>query len=341
MKIAIHKTKGSFSDRWITYCNENNISYKLVDAYDNNIIADINDCEVFLWHHHHSNHRDNLIAKQLLYSLQISGKQVFPNFNTTWFFDDKIGQKYLLEAILAPIAPTYLFFSHSDVLQHINSLEFPKVFKLKNGAGSTNVRLVNNMRSAVKLSKRMFSTGFNPYDPLIDFREALIKYQNQKFSAKGVIYKLIRLFLPDKNLKLHSREKGYLYLQDFIPKNAYDTRIIVIGNKAFGIRRYTRANDFRASGSGRISFKKEDINEELVRLAFKVNEKIKSQCIAFDFILNGSNPLILEISFGFTASAYTKCEGYWDRNLIWHQIKIDPCGWIIENIINEHEEVTH
>ena len=37
MKIAIHNSKGSFSDRWIDYCQKNNIPFKIVNAYDSDI----------------------------------------------------------------------------------------------------------------------------------------------------------------------------------------------------------------------------------------------------------------------------------------------------------------
>ena len=45
MKIAIHQTKGSFSDRWIEYCQINEINYKIVNCYDSDIIEQLNDCE--------------------------------------------------------------------------------------------------------------------------------------------------------------------------------------------------------------------------------------------------------------------------------------------------------
>ena len=98
MIIAIHNRPGSFSDRWIEYCKKNNIDYKLVNAYDDNVIEQVRGCDAFMWHHHHTNSRDVLFAKQLLYSLQMSGIKVFPDFNTGWHFDDKVGQKYMLEA---------------------------------------------------------------------------------------------------------------------------------------------------------------------------------------------------------------------------------------------------
>ena len=102
MKIGIHHTKGSFSDRWIDYCEEKNIPYKLVNCYANDIINQMEDCNALMWHFHNAGPKDFLFAKQLLYSLQSSGKVVFPDYNTMWHFDDKVGQKYLLEAIHAP-----------------------------------------------------------------------------------------------------------------------------------------------------------------------------------------------------------------------------------------------
>lgn len=78
MKIAIHHTEGSFSDRWIEYCRKQDIPYKIVDAYDTDIVEQVRDCDIFMWHHSHGNYKDVLFAKQLLYSLQKSGKKVFP-----------------------------------------------------------------------------------------------------------------------------------------------------------------------------------------------------------------------------------------------------------------------
>lgn len=73
MQIAIHNSKGSFSDGWISYCERLNIPYKLVNAYDSNIVEQVKDCSAFMWHHHHANYKDTLFAKQLLYSLEQKG----------------------------------------------------------------------------------------------------------------------------------------------------------------------------------------------------------------------------------------------------------------------------
>ena len=72
-----------------------------------------------------------------------------------------------------------------------------------------------------------------------------------------------RLFVKTSLEKTLGFDRGYAYFQDFIPDNDSDIRVIIIGDKAFGIKRMTRNNDFRASGSGLISYEIEDIPKEV------------------------------------------------------------------------------
>jgi len=55
MKIAIHHREESFSNEWISFCKEKNINYKIVNCYDTDIISQLGDCDVLMWHHHHGN----------------------------------------------------------------------------------------------------------------------------------------------------------------------------------------------------------------------------------------------------------------------------------------------
>ena len=164
MKIAIHEREGSFSDGWINYCKINAIPYKIVNAYKSNIIEQVSDCSALMWHHHHGIFKDALFAKQLSFSLQQAGKRVFPDFATCWHFDDKVGQKYLLESIGVPFVPTYIFYSKDEALRWIDKAIFPKVFKLRGGAGSSNVRLLKTKKEAIKFTKRAFGKGFKPFN---------------------------------------------------------------------------------------------------------------------------------------------------------------------------------
>ena len=331
MKIAIHHRKGSFSDRWIAYCKVNGVDYKLVNCYANDIIEQISDCDALMWHFHHTSERDVKFAKQLLYSVQAIGKKVFPDFNTAWHFDDKVGQKYLLEAIGAPMVPTYIFYSRQDALTWAKKVRWPKVFKLRGGAGSQNVKLAKNKRDGIKLINTAFGKGFKQYEAWSNLKERWRKFRLGKKAGIEVFKGILRLIHPPKFSNMMGKEIGYVYFQDFIPNNNFDVRIIVIGDKAFAIKRPVRKNDFRASGGGEIIYHKEEIDERCVKIAFEANEEIKSQSIAYDFVFDqNNNPLIVEISYGYSVAAYDDCEGYWTKDMQWHSgTHFDFCGWMV------------
>lgn len=336
MNIAIHHTPGSFSDRWISYCKENNIAYKIVNCYDNDIVAQLDDCDALMWHHHHGNYKDVLFAKQLLYSLQAAGKKVFPDFNTAWHFDDKVGQKYLLESIGAPLVPSYVFYTKKDALNWIDKTTFPKVFKLRGGAGATNVKLVKTKSEARKLAKRAFGRGFSQFNRWNNLSERIRRFKEGKDNIIGILKGIGRLFLPTEFAKMYIREKGYVYFQEFIPNNNCDTRIVVVGGKAAAERRMVRENDFRASGSGKFSY--DNINIEAIKIALDVAKSLKLQSVAFDFVEDkNNNPLIIEMSYGFGTSGIDNAPGYWDSSIHWHKEKFNPQEWMVEELIKGQE----
>lgn len=336
MKIGIHNNKGSFSDRWIDYCITSGINYKFVDCFGSDIIEQLSDCDVLMWHFSHIDPKASKFAKQLLFSIEASGKRVFPNFNTVWHFDDKIGQKYLLEAIGAPLVPSYVFYNKKEALSWSETEVFPKVFKLRNGAGSDNVRLAKSREAAVRLINKSFNKGFKQYDSIGNLKERVRKYRLGKTDLWDVIKGIARLVCTTDYSRMAGREIGYVYFQDFIPFNSFDIRVIVIGNKAFAIKRMVRENDFRASGSGFIYYEKDLINEETIKISFEISEKLKAQCMAYDFVFLNDKPLIVEISYGFSKEGYDLCTGYWDKNLTWHAGKIEPQQWMVDLFLNDN-----
>lgn len=335
MKIAIHQGEGYFTKLWTEYCENNNIDYTTVNCYDTNTIKSLEGFNALMWHHLNGNYKDHLIAKQILFSLEQSGKIVFPNFRTTWHFDDKVGQKYLLEAIGAPLVKSYVFYSKAESLDFVKSTSFPKVFKLRSGAGSANVKLIKSAGQARGLVNKAFGCGFPIFDRIGYFKERYNKFLNGKDTLLGTLKGLGRLVIPLKDINMIHREKGYVYFQDFIPDNNSDTRIIVIGHKAFAIKRMVRKNDFRASGSGSIVYSKEEIDIRCVKIAFETSAKLQSQCMTYDFVFDHDNtPLIVEISYGFSPSGYVDCPGYWDADLKWNKGSFNPYGWMVELVLD-------
>lgn len=320
---------------WIDYCQENNVPYKIVNSYSTDVISQLSDCDALMWHLSQNSPKAILFGKQLIYSLAAAGKISFPDFNTIWHFDDKVGQKYLLEAIQAPTPMSWVFYEKEEAVNWAKTSEFPKVFKLRGGAGSQNVRLVANRLSALKLISKAFSKGFPAYDPVGSLKERFRRYRLGKTDFRDLLEGIARFVIPPPYSRIRGREKGYVYFQEFIAGNDHDIRVIVIDDKAFGIKRLVRNNDFRASGSGNILYDRALFDKGTLRLAFELATKLKTQCIAFDFIYQNSEPLVVEISYGFSSKGYYSCPGYWDKELTWHEGEFNPYGWMVEGVLKQ------
>ena len=338
MKIAIHHKPESFSDRWISYCQEKQIAFKLVNCYDSDIMAHLDDCRGLMWHWDQNDYKAALFARQLTISLEKKGIKVFPDVNTAWHFDDKVGQKYLLEAIGAPLVKSYVFYSRQEAMNWLNKTTFPKVFKLRGGAGSLNVSLAKTKKKARRLVKKAFGIGFSQVNRFsrLKHRFWVLKRDKNIQALRGVLSGFARMLIPTEVERLSPNEKGYIYFQDFIPENKYDTRLVVIGDRCFGIRRYCRKGDFRASGTGILGYEPELFDKKSIQSAFDTAKKLKTQSIALDFIWDGQEPAIAEISYCFTmGKSYDDCPGYWDSNLNWHEKIVNPQFFMIEDFIEE------
>lgn len=334
--LAIHDSQTGFHPRWVAYCERQGITYRLVNCYDSNLIENVKGCQALMWHHGQSNPKDILIARPILSALEHAGVKVFPDFRTAWHFDDKVAQKYLFEALEIPAVPAHVFVERDAALNWVDKAEFPKVFKLRRGAGSAGVKLVKNRSQARRLVKRAFSRGFPVYDPWDSLKERIYKWRLGKFPATEIVKGLARFVHPPRYSRILGRERGYVYFQDFLPDNDCDIRIIVIGDRAFGIRRFVRPRDFRASGSGQISYARADLDERCVEMAFEAAAKLGGDSVALDFIYDKNHcPLIIEVSFGFIKEVYDPCEGYWDRKLQWHRDAVYPYEAMIDNILQK------
>ena len=339
--IAIHKAKDSFSDRWIDYCSRNNIPYKIVDCYRNDIIEQLEGCSALMWHHNHMYSKDVVFAKQLLFAIEQAGVIVFPNFKTNWHFDDKLGQKYLLEQLKCPVIDTYAFFRKVDALKWADETSYPKVFKLRGGAGAWNVFLVKDKQRARSVIRKAFGRGFKQYDAVANIKDRWGKFKKGKCSLASLIMGFVRIYAEPDYSRVMGRERGYAYFQEFVPGNDSDIRVIVIDNKAFAIKRMVRENDFRASGSGHILYEKALFDENVIKLAFECTDRIGGQSVAYDFVLDGDTPKLVEISYGFVQKGYDACPGFWHRDMSWQEGKFDPCAWMVDLVVKEVKAKKH
>ena len=220
--------------------------------------------------------------------------------------------------------------------QWAENSNYPIVFKLSKGAGSSNVKLIKSKDEATKLIEKSFSIGHSPIDRTALFKDRIWQFKRDKNikSIIGVFKGMARLVIPTQFERASKKERGYVYFQEFIPNNKYDIRVITIGNRAFAIKRNVRVDDFRASGSGNIEYDKEIFDKRCIEISFEISKKLDFNCMAYDYVFDNSNtPLLLEISYGFNKNVYYPCPGYWDEKLNWIEGSFKPQDFMIEDII--------
>ncbi|MFC2171124.1 RimK family alpha-L-glutamate ligase [Acidobacteriota bacterium] len=265
------------------------------------------------------------------------GLYVFPNTFTAFHFDDKVAQKSLLEGIDSHLVPTWVFYSKEDALSWAKKTSYPKVFKLRRGAASTNVKLVKSQEEAFNLIQLMFKRGISPVPSSMQRLK-----QGFRRSASGSAFgaKLMRLpkyfFSHMQTKSQFPRERGYAYFQEYLRNNQYDIRVTIIGNRAFAFRRQVRPGDFRASGSGRIEYYNPGEGDlSAIEIAFDLTSQLKFQAMAFDFLIDheSGERCIVELSYVFDDNAVFQCPGYFNRDLKWYNGHVWPQDAILEDVI--------
>lgn len=336
MKLAIHNEKG-WNIKWISYCEKNNIPYQTVNCYDTDIISQIKKEEIthLMWHFHHAKPKDILMARNVLFSAAQIGIKVFPDFNTSWHFDDKVSQKYLLEAVDAPMVASYAFYNKEEALQWLKEkAKYPLVAKLRRGAGSYNVRLLRSFSQAKQYTKNMFTTGVHPTPGMLADTKNKLKVAGD---FKGILRRLKKLpgfFKMVQGGRMFPVEKGYVYFQEFIPDNKEDLRIGITKDHVWGVKRKVRENDFRASGSGMFHYDLSDVPLEMVGKLYEVFLKCHFQSMAFDLVRKPNGEfVIVEISYGFLSSLFYNAPGYWNANLEFIEKVVYPEHAILENFL--------
>ena len=119
-------------------------------------------CSALFWQIDHESVTDLRFARSILEAVEMRRVRVFPNHRTAWHFDDKVAQKYALEAVRAPTPTTWVFIDQASALDFLEGARFPLVFKLRIGAASLNVQLMRDRRHGERLVGQMFAGRGGP-----------------------------------------------------------------------------------------------------------------------------------------------------------------------------------
>lgn len=335
MKIAIDKRNKGFHKRWKSWLKEKGIDFIEIDLHADKALSEVKKADGLMWHHWQTNTQDLIKAKRLLFALEHGNFPVYPDFKSNWHFDDKIGQMYLLQALDLPLVPSYHFVDKLEAIARLESKEFPIVFKLARGAGSANVQMVYDKVHGKRIVRKAFSRGFPVFNGFSVLKERVSKFRKGHENLTGLLKGTFHMLRPPLYSRYVGRSIGETYFQEFIPNEGFDIRIIVIGAKAFAIKRLTRDDDFRASGSGMIEYDKSNFKGEWIELAFQWAKKLDTQIVAFDVVIHKitKKPFIVEISYGYAIDVYDSCTGYWDDEMNYYPGTFDSCEWMVDDFI--------
>ncbi len=327
MKIAVipdTRTTDCYAHGWTNRLRQMGVAVETVDAEDPELLPRVAGADGVMWRHAHIPH-DTIKARRILGALEHGlGMPIYPDLKTCWHFDDKIAQYYLLRSNGFPAVTSYVFWDKKTALAWVRTASFPKVFKLASGAGSSNVRNVHSRKDAHRLVTRMFDRGVFP-QTFSRRRRSLHRRANALLRRlrRGTSYVLTGTY-PPLPMDWWQPEKGYAYFQDFLDGNDYDTRVTVIGDRAFAFRRFNRTGDFRASGSGKLDHDPGAVDRRFVELAFAITKTLSFQCMAYDFLYDNGEPSVVEMSYAFLNTAVARCPGHWDSALGWHEGPMAP-----------------
>lgn len=326
MKVGIHKAWHDKVDPELEIYRQilrfNNIEFIDLDSSDQSFWDQVKSIDHFIykWSHAHDDHQR---AKAILPVIEGLGIRCFPDLATSWFYDDKISEYYLLKAHGFPGTESYIFWNKKKALNWLKTATLPLVYKLRGGSGAYNVQLVHSKSQAISIIRKIFGKGI--HQERIGFLRRL-KVFNYNFTKLYRFFgiKFRDYFLGKDTTRFWQIQKNYILFQKFLPNNDYDTRVSVTGERAFAFKRFNRPKDFRASGSNNWDIDQSKIDKNFIRIAFEVSKQLKFKSMAYDFIYNENHdPSIIEISYCY--GDYPEYStGYWDPDMVWHPGRFWP-----------------
>ncbi len=175
--------------------------------------------------------------EDVLLGLQAQGAILIPGFETFRAHHNKVFMEILRKTILGPEATRFFsqcFGTYQDYERSFRPPSYPLVFKPSSGSKSQDVFMARNKDEANACARKLSATP--------SFYNFWMTIRNW-FDGKG--------FTP------RSGHRRKFIAQQYVPNLFGDYKIVIYGKKYFVLFRENRKGDFRASGSGRLSFPKE------------------------------------------------------------------------------------
>lgn len=330
MKIAIEPDllQGeSFSARWVERLEELGHTAELVSVRDADFFERVRSCDGFLWWFPPLPIPREL-GKRVLAALDhATDVVVHPDWRSCWHFDDKIAQSWLFRAAGIPMPRTWVFQEFGEAMAFLRTAAYPLVVKLSFGFRGERVGLLRNRAEGEWMAHRLFGEGVSMLEePPLHLLRSMARPVRRWFRRR----------VGKGPLPLYDIQRNCMLVQEFVAGNDFDTRVIVIGERAFAWRRGNAPNDFRASGANRQDLDPAMIDPAAIRLAFRVAQTLAMPTVSTDMLRRDGELVVTEVNFWFEPFMIRQCSGHWrldDGELRRVEGAIEPEAAILDDFL--------
>jgi hypothetical protein len=229
-----------------------------------------------------------------IFGLKLRGAILIPDFQFLYAHHNKVFMEILRKVSNISEANTlrsWLLGTYEDFQHRINQIPLPVVAKPSAGAISKGVVLLKNKKQALyEVQKMTFCT-----------------------SVVRTCYEYYKRFMY-KSYIPYSLNRRKFILQEFVPELQEDYKILFYGNHAYVVRRGVRKNDFRASGSGLLTWP-ELLPDGMLDTAWKIFKGFDVPFISIDLAYQETKFHLLEVQFiQFGTAALEKSLHHWEYN---------------------------
>jgi glutathione synthase/RimK-type ligase-like ATP-grasp enzyme len=246
------------------------------------------------------NIRDYL--RDLIYYLDDGSNLLIPSFDLLMCHEDKGYQELFKRKIGLSSLPALYFSSRRELDGY--EIEFPAVVKQTIGTNGKRVFLVHD-RAELERAVRRFEEI--PFRDRVDlFRRKYLRPKKHfaeypEYSNRTDYYQYVEYVKKERNF----------IIQPFVPDLSYDYRVLVLFDRYYIMKRRTRENDFRASGTKRFDFSME-MDPKLLDHAQAVYKKFDTPLLSLDIGVHGGRFHVFEFqALHFGVSAVVKSKGYY------------------------------
>lgn len=215
--------------------------------------------------------------EDVVFALQLAGARTIPCYKFLRANNNKVFMEYLREISLPDnlhSLKTVKLGTLDEVKRQADQITFPVVVKGSQGASGTSVYLAKNKPDLMKKIKKVSKT----------------------FDLKSYLWELGRGYKHKGYIKNSNFRKKYI-LQEFVPNLEKDWKVLVFGERYFVLTRYTRENDFRASGS-KTNYKAgtaSELTSQILDFAKEIFESLDIPHMSLDIAFDGTKYHLIEM----------------------------------------------